>query len=191
MKMNKLFSFFGFVALLFLMVSCKGEGTDAGQQQPNAATTPVSEETVNPVAWNDLQALIPAKAAGMDKTNVEDDKSSLGNVGFSHALGVYEKGDRKVEIQIVDSGMRKIILTTLAPWREMTSLNILETNGYEKYAAIGKYPGYESVDRALNTVRLSVLVEGRFIILLTGQNVALEELQKVMKDIDLDKIAAM
>lgn len=194
MKINRLFSIFAIAALLFSMASCAGEGTKAGQEQDGqnpAASTP--SEPVDPVAWNELQSLIPAKAAGLKKTNVDDDKSSLGNLGFSHALGIYEEGDKKVEIQIIDSGNRSVILTTLAPWRDMTSLYVQDDGGggYEKYVTIEEYPGYEAFTKADNTAKLNTLVKGRFVVMLTGKNVPLKDLYKVMDDLDLDKMASM
>lgn len=195
MKINKLFPIFGIAAILLFLTSCRGEGEAAqeGQEQNNQNTAaPAPAEPVDPVAWNELQTLIPAKAAGIKKTNAEDDKSSLGNVGFSHALGIYEEGNKKVEIQIIDSGNRSIILTTLAPWRNMTSLDVQDNSGgYEKYVSIGQYPGYEAYTKADNTAKLSALVKDRFIIMLTGKNLSMEELYKVMNNLDLDKVASM
>ncbi len=194
MKINKLFSLFGIAAMLFFLASCAGEGAQADQEQDGQdAAASTTAEPVDPVAWNDLQSLIPAKAAGLKKTNADDDKSSLGNLGFSHALGIYEEGDKKVEIQIIDSGNRSVILTTLAPWRDMTSLYVQDDagTGYEKYVTIEEYPGYEAFTKADNTAKLNALVKGRFVIMLTGKNVPVDDLYKVMKDLDLDKMASM
>lgn len=193
MKTSKLFPIFGLVIMLFSLVSCAGEGKPADQDpvdQGAVAVTPA--EPVDPVAWNDLQKLIPAKAAGMNKTNTEDDKSSLGNLGFSHALGIYEKDGGKIELQIIDSGNRSVILSTLAPWRNMTSLNMQHpTGGYEKYVTVEKYPGYEAFDDKEKMARLNALVKGRFIVMLTGKNVEIEELYKVMKSLDLEEMESM
>jgi hypothetical protein len=194
MKINKLFFLVGIAAMLSFLASCAGEGTQTGQEQDgqNAAAS-ATAEPVDPVAWNDLQSLIPAKAAGLKKTNADDDKSSLGNLGFSHALGIYEEGDKKVEIQIIDSGNRSVILTTLAPWRNMTSLNMQDDagTGYEKYVTIEENPGYEAFTKVDNTAKLNTLVKGRFVVMLTGKNVPVDDLYKVMKDLGLDKMASM
>ena len=186
-----------FACSLFLFPACNNDG--GGEEQPTggaaieqtAASPSAAEEgpQIDPVAWTELQSLIPAKALGMPRTNQEEDKSSLGNLGFSHALGIYEKDGKRVEIQVMDAGSRKMIISTLAPWYLQGSIEKTSKEDQEQTTTIQGFPGYERFSAKENLNEISLVINDRFIVLVAGKQVALEELRKVVDGLDLAKIS--
>jgi hypothetical protein len=162
---------------------------DAAAQTPAAAKE--AEIFVPAVDWNVLEGLIPKTAAGMPRTNQPEDRSGLGDLGFSHALGIYEKGDRRVEVQILDSGGKKLILSTVAAWYAAENVEETSSTSMEKTTTIQGFTAIERMDKKENTAEVSVVLKDRFIVMVVGQNIALTELRKVVDAMDLKKIAGL
>lgn len=185
------------IAALFLMVhfSCKNNGGAASGEQTEAgqASEPAQAEVEIPVTaigWDVLEAMIPKTAAGLPRTNAAEDRSGLGDLGFSHALGIYEKANKRVELQILDSGNKKVILTTMASWYKRT-INEQDENGFEKTTTVKGFPAIEKANKANNSSEIGVVIKDRYIIMAIGQGVPLEDLRKAVDGLDLQKLADM
>lgn len=200
MKMNSLLKSFALLALISAFSACNGGGSTEAAVEEQGDSTEVAAERktaaveegpqIDPVAWADLQALIPKSAAGLPRTNADADNSGLGNVGFSHSLGVYEKDGRRVEIQIIDAGSRKMILSTLAPWFKQGSVDYKEKTGFEQTTEIQGFPAFERYSKDDFSGEVSVVIKNRFIVMISGSQLPIEDLRKVMEKLDLKKIAS-
>lgn len=168
--------------------------TEQTQTQPEQAASRGFKEGerlpgISAVDWSELQALVPNTAAGLPRTNAGEDKSNLGDLGFSHALGIYEKEGRRVEVQFLDSGSQKTILSAVAPWFKGNVVEEKGAEGSEMTTTVKGYPGIEHIDRKENTAEVSIVIKDRFVVMVAGTNVPIEELRKVMNGLDLDKLA--
>ena len=178
--------------MIALVSACNNEGADQAKEGDAAAAAAEGEQApdIQAVAWDALEDLIPKTAAGLPRTNAAEDKSSLGNVGFSHALGIYEKDGKRVEVQILDAGSKSIILSTMAPWLKH-KVSEEDMTGFERTITYAGYPAFEKLNKGLNESQISVVMKDRFIVMVVGTNVALEELKKVMDGLDLKKLEGM
>lgn len=178
--------------MIALFPACKNDaGKQAGEGDATADSTAAQGPAIQAVAWDALEGFIPKTAAGLPRTNTFEDKSSLGDLGFSHALGIYEKDKKRVEIQILDAGSKSVILSTMAPWRNNLDLNEVYEDGSEKTFSFDGYPAIEKVDTKNKTADFNLVMKDRFIVMIHGENVPMEELRKVMGGLDLEKLSGM
>ncbi len=186
----------GIAAFLFISVfSCKNNEGDAAaeEQTEGQAANPEQAEPeiqVTAIGWDVLEAMIPKTAANLPRTNTAEDRSGLGDLGFSHALGIYEKDKKRVELQILDSGNKKVILTTMASWYKR-AIDEKDNNGFEKTTTVKGFPAIEKTNKVSNSSEIGVVIKDRYIIMAIGTGVALEELRKVVDGLDLKKLADM
>lgn len=165
------------------------EAAPAEQPQPGRAEIEGKLPGISAVAWSELQALVPNTAAGLPRTNPGEDRSELGDRGFSHALGIYEKDGRRVEVQFLDCGSQKTILSAVAPWLE-SAVEEKREDGSERTTTVKGFPAIERTDSKDNIAEISTVIKERFVVMVVGTNVPLEELRKVMNGLDLNKLSA-
>ncbi|MBK6902656.1 MAG: hypothetical protein IPH04_07540 [Saprospirales bacterium] len=95
-----------------------------------------------------------------------------------------------MELQILDSGNKKVILTTMASWYKRT-VDMEDDNGFEKTTTVKGFPAIEKTNKVSNSSEIGVVIKDRYIIMAIGTGVALEELRKVVDGLDLKKLADM
>jgi len=191
MKLRLFTALIGLFLTIALSPACKNEAGEPAEGEVAGDSAAVQQPEVKAVAWNALEGFIPKTAAGLPRTNAFEDKSSLGDLGFSHALGIYEKDKKRVEIQILDAGSKSVILSTMASWRNNMDLNEVYEEGSEKTFSYEGFPAIEKVDNKNKTADFNVVMKDRFIVMIHGEGVSLEELRKVMGSLDLKKLSEM
>lgn len=183
----------GIAAFLFISVfSCKNNAASEEQTEEQTANPAQAEPEipVTAIGWDVLEAMIPKTAANLPRTNTAEDRSGMGDLGFSHALGIYEKDKKRVELQILDSGNKKVILTTMASWYKR-EIDMEDDKGFEKTTTVKGFPAIEKSNKVSNSSEIGVVIKDRYIIMAIGQGVALEDLRKVVDGLDLKKLADM
>lgn len=185
-------------ALAVALSACNDKAPTQNEPEPEAAAQDAAPKTALPeepsviaVDWNTLEAMIPKTAAGLPRTNQPEDRSGLGDLGFSHALGIYEKGDRRIEVQVLDSGSKKLILSTVAAWYSLSNVDEQSKTSMEKSTTIQGFPAIERMDKTEATAEVSAVVKDRFIVMIVGHNVTLQDLRKVMDGFDLKKLESL
>jgi major membrane immunogen (membrane-anchored lipoprotein) len=150
-------------------------------------------KAVEVVDFRELKALLPEEVEGMKRTKAEGEKNSAMGFNVSQAEGDYqtEDGSNSLDIQIVDMGNMSG-LAGLATWGWTIAEIDKETEtGYERTTKYQGHKAFEKYDNQYQNGNIDVLVEGRFMVSVNGNNVPMETIKSALDDIDLGKLAAM
>ena len=146
-------------------------------------------KAVDPVSFRDLQTVLP-DLPGWEKSKPTGERMTM-PVNFSQAEVEYTRGDSRIEAKIVDSALNQLLVAPFSMF--LTAGYEKETSeGYEKSVKIGQYPGWEKWDTGDKDGELNAVVAGRFIVQLTGNDIAdMKVLHDAMNATDLNKLASM
>jgi len=144
------------------------------------------------VDFRELKALLPEDLSGMKRSNAEGEKTSAMGFTISKAEAQYD-GDNaaNVTITITDVGaMAGVAAMATYAWAAGAIDRETETS-YEKSATIKGYKGYERYDRQSTSGEVQVLVAGRFVVEVSGNNVPMDAIKDALEKVDLGKLEGM
>ena len=158
-----------------------------------AAGALAAGKATDAVDFRVLKELMPEEINGMPRTSSDGEKNSAMGFTMSRAEARYETqgSNASIRIEISDAGaMTGMAAMAAFAWASMDVDRESET-GYEKTTTIKGYRGYEKVDRQTNFAELSILVGGRFMVELEGNEVGIDGLKAALDKIDLGKLEGM
>ncbi|HSW55261.1 MAG TPA: hypothetical protein VLH59_09235 [Ignavibacteriaceae bacterium] len=145
------------------------------------------------VDFRELKALLPENLGDLKRTNAEGEKSGAMGFTISKAEADYSNEDysQRIDIEITDmtgaSGF-----AGLAAWGwAMADIDKETENGYEKTT---KYKGHKAFEKYNNQDQygsIEVLVSGRFMLSVNGNNVPMPVIKSAADQIDIGKLEAM
>lgn len=144
------------------------------------------------VDFRELKALLPEDLSGMKRSNAEGEKTSAMGFTISKAEAQYD-GDNaaNVRITITDVGaMAGVAAMATYAWAAGAIDRETETS-YEKSTTIKGYKGYERYDRQSTSGEVQVLVAGRFVVEVSGNNVPMDAIKDALEKVDLGKLEGM
>jgi len=123
---------------------------------------------IEPVAFQALQTHLP-KVSGWEMGEPNGERMTM-PVPFSSVEADYKKGDARVEVKIVDTGMAQLLM---APWSMMLASGYSResSSGYEKATTIGGNPGIEKWNKSSKNGELDILVGKRFMVTIESHDV--------------------
>ena len=145
------------------------------------------------VDFRDLKALLPESLGDLKRANAEGEKS--GSMGFtiSKAEADYNNEDysQSMDIEITDlagaSGF-----AGLAAWGwAMVDIDKETETGYEKTTKFKGHKAYEKYDNEYQNGSIEVLVSGRFMVSVSGNNVPMEMIKSSIDEIDFAQLESM
>ena len=145
------------------------------------------------VDFRDLKALLPETLGDLKRANAEGEKS--GSMGFtiSKAEADYNNEDysQSMDIEITDlagaSGF-----AGLAAWGwAMVDIDKETETGYEKTTKYKGHKAYEKYDNEYQNGSIEVLVSGRFMVSVSGNNVPMEMIKSSIDEIDFAQLESM
>lgn len=164
---------------------------EAFQQMAEKAQEMQEKGPVDPVDFRKLKEMLPASAAGMERTEASGEKNGAMGFSLSQAEGKYEKDDASMEVNIVDTGgVGGMAMMGMAAWA-MAEVDKETSTGYEKTTRIDGNKAYEKYDNERKNGELNILVGDRFIVSVKGRNVSMDQMKDTLDDLDLDKLAKM
>ncbi len=127
---------------------------------------------VEAVGFRELKALLPDRLAGLSRTKHEGESATVLGLEFSEANATYGDGDRSVTAQIMDTGGAGVLLLSMAGWSKL-EIDRETAEGSERTFTLDGYPAHEKVilRKAVASTQLSVLVNDRFVVSLSGRSV--------------------
>ncbi|MCB9285336.1 MAG: hypothetical protein H6563_14800 [Lewinellaceae bacterium] len=191
------------VLFALLFAACGGQSEEAKQEKEIQKAADKMEEAANQmrdalkgndkdekkevVDWRELQNLLPKKIDGISRT--DESGETAGALGFnvSQTEGIYEKGDRRIQMQIIDTGGLAGLIKASAAWASV-KIDKEDRNGYERTTEIDGYKALEKYDKNSKHAEISVLVGSRFIVTLNADGVDMKELRDAIDDIGLKKL---
>jgi hypothetical protein len=141
------------------------------------------------VDFRELRALLPAEAAGLRRTAARGKKTGAFGAGVSEATGDYgEAGTPQLVMQITD-------LAAMGPLAAMADFGWIsaeiDSEGDDGYERTTEYEGrrgvekYRTIDR---TGSAKVMVAGRFMVEIKGDNIDPAQLRAAAEAIDFDAL---
>lgn len=148
-----------------------------------------SQKPVDPVSFRDLQTTF-GDLSGWEKGKATGERMTA-PVNYSVAKVSYAKGDARIEEEISDSAFNQMLLVPFSMF--LTTGYEKETeDGYEKSTKVGEFPGFEKWNNRNKHGELTAIVNKRFIVQVTGQNVPDSKvIHDAMASIDLSKLASL
>ncbi len=132
-----------------------------------------------------LRGSLPDALLGMARTDLQGQQSQFFGLGISTAEAAYGEGDRKLAINLIDTGGAGNVLASLAGWADM-KVNKESEDGYERSVVIDGQKAYERYSKADQSGELLVLAGDRLIISLSGKGIGPDDLQKCLRKIRLN-----
>lgn len=144
---------------------------------------------VEPVSFRDLQTVFP-DLDGWEKGKPTGERMTT-PVRFSQAEIEYQKGDSRIQIKIVDSGLNQLLLIPYTMF--LNSGYEKETSsGYEKSTPVAGQPGWEKWNSESKDGEVNALVAKRFVVTIEGDDIAdTKLLHQVASKLDLARLASL
>lgn len=143
------------------------------------------------VNFRDLKALLPATLDGMKRTNATGEKTGAMGMQIAKAEGTYENDDSSITIELSDtSGLGGLGNLAAMGWA-MAEVDRETDSGFERTSTIQGYKAMEKYDSENKDGEIELMVDKRFTVKVSGNNVPFEALQKALGKIDLKKLAAL
>ena len=166
------------------------QGQEAIQNLTDVLSGEGGDPAVEVVNWRKLQELLPNKAAGLPRTKESGETAGAFGMTFSQAEATFEKNDKLIRFQIVDTGGLGVVINSAAAWSTVT-IDREDSNGYERTTTIEGYKAFERYDKVSRHSQLSILVGDRFLVTLEGQRVELNDLRDALDEVNLKKLERM
>lgn len=145
------------------------------------------------VDFRELKELLPESIGDLKRTNAQGEKSGAMGFTISKAEADYNNEDysQSINIEITDltgaSGF-----AGLAAWGwAMADIDKETETGYEKTTKYKGHKAYEKYDNQDQYGSIEVLVAGRFMLSVNGNNVPMAVLKSTIDEIDISKLEAM
>jgi hypothetical protein len=144
------------------------------------------------VDFRELKSLLPEELPGMKRSNADGERTSAMGFTISKAEAQYEgENGANVSITVTDVGaMAGVAAMATYAWAAGTIDRESETS-YERSTTIKGYKGYEQYDRQSNSGEVQVLVAGRFVVEVNGNNMPMDAIKAALDKVDLGKLESM
>ena len=145
------------------------------------------------VDFRELKALLPEAVGDLKRTNAQGEKSGAMGFTVSKAEADYNNEDysKRIDIEITDiSGATGF--TGIAAWGwAMADVDKETETGYEKTIKYKGHKAFEKYDNQDQYGSIEVLVAGRFMVSVNGNNVPMAVIKSAVDQIDIGKLEAM
>ncbi|NRB48111.1 MAG: transposase [Saprospiraceae bacterium] len=146
-----------------------------------------SGEEVEVANFRDLKEILPKRMLGMERHSHTGEKSGVTGFKISQATAKYKDGDRRLEINIVDSGGMALASLGAAAWT-MLDVDRETDDGYERTTTIDGYKAYEKFDSRRGEAEISIFYKDRFLVNIKGDNLKRGEAEKILNRLELDDL---
>lgn len=163
---------------------------DAGRKLAESLKEAVKgDEGSGPADFEDLQALLPAKLPDMVRKEASGQRTGGFGVSIATAEADYENDSGgRIHITLSDNKLAGAFGTFA--W-SLSEFSKESDAGYEKTMKYEGNPGYEKYENATRHGEISVLVGGRFLVLVTGDGVEMKQIKRALDRIDIGKLEHM
>lgn len=173
----------------------KGQPSQAEMQQLMQAMGAMMAPGTNQaslVDFRELKALLPPTLDGLKRTSASGEKTGAMGMSISFAEGKYEADSgARIEIKISDNGgLGGIMSFAQAAWANAEIDRETET-GFERTTTYGAHKAHEEYDNESKEGEIQILVGGRFMAEVKGNDISWEALQAAVKKLDLNKLATL
>ena len=134
---------------------------DAVNQMQDALKEMNDGKEVEVVNFRDLKELLPNKIAGIPQTNTGGETTGGFGIKVSNAEGEYEEGDKRIEMNIMDTGGLGAAMMSFAAWSTI-EVDREDDNGYERTTMVDGHKAFEKYEKNSGRYELAMIVDDRF-----------------------------
>ncbi len=200
------------LSVIFILFGCgKGDNNQPNEEQKSDEKTGIKSvddfvdnmkevqknmeegQKYEVVDFRDLKALLPESLGDLKRVNAEGEKSSAMGFTISKAEADYNNEDysQSMDIEITDlAGATGY--AGLAAWGwAMVDIDKETESGYEKTTKYRGHKAYEKYDNEYQNGSIEVLVSGRFMVSVSGNNVPIEMIKSSIDEIDISALESI
>ncbi len=148
------------------------------------------KDIVEPVNFRELKKFFPQKTAGMKLDKTTGNTSSAVGKGISTANATYVAGDKEVKMTIVDAGGMGKIIASMIGMADIKHDEETE-DGYSRIFSYKGYKAFEKYDKKTNDGEFGVIIAGRFLLTVSGNEIDMDVLKEVIDDVDIKGLAKL
>lgn len=182
--------------------SCGGKEEEQAKEEPKNAMEAIQQMAdkakemqekgpVDPVDFRSLKEILPASAAGLERTEATGEKNGAMGFSISQAQAKYGKDDTTMEVEIMDTGgVGGMAMMGMAAWA-MADVDKETATGYEKTTRIDGMKAFEKYDNERKGGEVNVIVGDRFVVNVKGRNVTMDQIKDALGTMDLSGLAKL
>ena len=162
---------------------------EQGRELMNLGLQRVAPVHANVVDYEVLKAVLPV-VRGWTQSSIRGEQSSM-PFNVSRAEARYHRGDSSVDLEVIDTASNQLLL---APFAMFTGAGYSERSddGFKRATTFRKQPGMEDWHSGSRRGEVTAIVNGRFIIRATGQDVEdLADVRQIMDAVSFAKLDAL
>jgi hypothetical protein len=133
-----------------------------------------------------LKELLPEDADGLPRKEASSEKTGAMGFNISQAEARYKEDNSSIKVAIIDVAGTGALMG-MAAW-SMVEMDKEDENGYEKTIKYKGFKAFEKYNTKNKDGEVAVIVAGRFIVTVTGNNVEIDKMKSTLDDIDLGKL---
>lgn len=145
------------------------------------------DKKIEMVGIQELKALLPDELNGLRRERIKGE--GVGALGFklNQAEAEYQKGDKNLELHIVDFGGFGPALLALASWT-VTDVYHEDEDGYEKVTEWNGFKAFEKSNRKDKISSIALIYKNRLIINAEADGMDIQDLKELLEDEILDEL---
>jgi hypothetical protein len=150
----------------------------------------LGKDGVEPVDFRDLKKLLPKSLPGMKREDASGEKTSVMGIKVSKAEASYydENNNGSIDISITDMGTVSGFAAMASMAWAFSEYDRESDSGYEKTTTYKGHKTFEKFDSRSEFGEINVLIEKRFVVEVSGNNVEMKKIKNALKKVDVDKI---
>jgi hypothetical protein len=146
---------------------------------------------VEPVQLDALKPFLPEQLAGMPRTSMRTDRSGVAGLMAAKVEGVYGERDRRIELEVVDTG-GAMGMMAIAAWAAVGASSERENDQRkESMRREGKRLVHEEISKTGGKNKYSVVLAERFMVAAEGRGIDIDTLKSAVSSIDLTRLEAL
>jgi hypothetical protein len=148
--------------------------------------------TYQPVDFREMKALLPEELAGCKRTSATGERTAAMGFNVAQAEGKYESAaGGHLRVKLLDIGSSAGPLAMAAMGWGMIDIDRETETGYEKTTKIDGRKGFEKYDKSNKSGEVKVLVGSRFVVEITGNDLAMDDVKGALRKLDLAKLEGL
>lgn len=153
----------------------------------DALETAGADKDVEVVNFRKLKELLPESLGGLPRTDINGETAGAMGFKVSNAEATYEQDGKSLGVEISDLAGMGGMMQGVVNWASL-EIDRETDDEYERTTTIDGHKAFEEYNSKRKTGNISVIVDERFVVKVSGDGVASEDIQSALKKIDLDRL---
>ncbi|MEM6328484.1 MAG: hypothetical protein AAF791_15320 [Bacteroidota bacterium] len=169
------------------------QGVEALQEIAEQAEEIQNTQPAEPLNHRVLLETLPEEAAGMPRTETTGESTNMGGafaISTREATYADSTGDSRITIEVTDLGALPSAAMFGVGWA-MVDMDKETSSGYERTITYQGHRGYREYDNDRRRGELSALIEGRYLVKVTGSDIEDDQLEASLQAVDTRRLASM